>query len=91
MPIQDEKTFYDYLFRFIVEDIDGRSQFRTQRLGFIPVEPTEEYPYDRRLQYMVVAALSIGDSRDSRDLKNPIYEKWEALLKDFDSTAPEGL
>ena len=29
VPIQDEKTFYDYLFRFIVEDIDGRSQFRT--------------------------------------------------------------
>lgn len=40
---------------------------------------------------MVIAALSIGDSRDSRDLKLPIYEKWQAILEDFDSTAPPGL
>lgn len=91
VPLQNEKDFYDYLFRFIEEDIDGRTQFRTQRLGFVNVEPTEEYPYDRRLQYMVIAALSIGDSRDSRELKNPIYEKWEATLKEFDDKAPEGL
>ena len=49
VPLQNEKDFYDYLFRFIEEDIDGRSQYRTQRLGFINVEPTEEYPYKKRL------------------------------------------
>lgn len=29
IPIQDEKVFNEYLFRFITEDLEGVQQFRT--------------------------------------------------------------
>ena len=91
LPLEPENEFNDYLFRFIEEDVDGIDAFRKQRLGFVEVEPTEEYPYSLKLQYCVIAALSIGDSRDPRELKLPIYEKWEEYLREFDETAPPGL
>ena len=91
LPLQTEKEFYDYLFRFIVEDLEGIAAFRALRVAFLPVDPTEEYPYSRRLQYCVIAALSIGDSRDPRELKNPIFEAWQEDLRDFEATAPKGL
>ena len=93
LPLTDEKEFNEYLFRFISEDLDGIQQFRTLRLGFLDCKdpPTEDYPYDKCLQYMVIAALSIGDSRDSRELKLPIYLRWEETLAEFDKTAPPGL
>lgn len=40
---------------------------------------------------MVIAALSIGSAKDSREIKLPIYEAWEAVLADFDAKAPSGL
>ena len=41
---------------------------------------------------MVIAALSIGSAKDSREFKLPIYEAWETVLADFVATkAPPGL
>ena len=40
---------------------------------------------------MVIAALSIGSPKDSREFKLPIYEAWEAVLEDFSKKAPKGL
>lgn len=39
----------------------------------------------------MIAALSIGDSRDPRELKLPIYEAWEADIEKFKETAPFGM
>ena len=66
---------------------------RIKKLGFIDVvEEIEGYDFPIKLQYMVIAALSIGDSKDSREFKLPIYEGWETLLADFkENKAPEGL
>ena len=69
LPIDDELEFYTYLFRFIEEDLEGIDAFRNLRIGFFPTEKTEDYPFDKRLSYCVIAALSIGDSRDSREQK----------------------
>ena len=41
---------------------------------------------------MVIAALSIGVTKDSREFKLPIYEAWETILEDFVANkAPPGL
>lgn len=39
----------------------------------------------------MIAALSIGDSRDPRELKLPIYLRWEEDVKLLSEEAPEGL
>jgi len=39
----------------------------------------------------VIAALSIGDSRDPRELKLPIYMAWEEDMNKIKETYPEGL
>lgn len=41
---------------------------------------------------MVIGALSIGSSKDSREIKLPIFEAWETVLDDFvKNKAPPGL
>lgn len=41
---------------------------------------------------MVIAALSIGSPKDSREIKLPIWEAWETVVEDFsEKKAPDGL
>ena len=91
LPLDDAIEFYTYLFKFIETDVKGIAYFRSLRVGFFPTEPTEEYPFDRKLAYSVIAALSIGDSRDPRELKLPIYLAWEEDIKKLSENAPEGM
>ena len=92
LPIEDENEFTTYLLRFISEDPDGIDAYRSRKLGFVDVERTEDYDFSVKLQYMVIAALSIGDPKASREFKLPIYEAWQAVLADFsENKAPNGL
>ena len=91
IPIADETEFTKWLLRFIEKDPKGIDAYRTQKLGFVSVDADSENEFSVKLQYMVVSALSIGSTKDSREYKMPIYESWEKDIADFSATAPQGL
>ena len=48
-PIQNENEFTEWLLLFIEKDPAGIQAYRTQKLGFIDVERTAEYPFNAKL------------------------------------------
>ena len=66
-----------WLLLFIEKDPKGIAAYRSQKLGFVPVDEDSDSEFDVKLQYMVVLALSNGHAKDSREYKFPIYEAWE--------------
>jgi len=43
---------------------------------------------NKKLKYMKVEAKSIGNVRDPKPIKEPIYNMWEKFLEDYRQKAP---